>query len=129
MAYQLRSDQSIIRITFSGTMSVEDLTALGEELRAFEEGHDRTPDRLTDLSAVEARDSTFKIILELARRRAAALFKNPFRSAIVAATPDMAGFARMFRILNRNPQIEVQIFDSVIDAEEWLSVAANQSVR
>ena len=124
MPFQLLVDQSIIRIDFSGTISVDDLTALAAEVHELEASMPRVPDRLTDLSGAVARASTFELILGMSRRRAATQFRNPFRSAIVARTPEMVGFARMFKILNRNPQITIQIFDSVAAAEQWLGVSA-----
>jgi hypothetical protein len=42
------------------------------------------------------------------------------KSAIVAPMPVQVGFARMFQILNDHPQIEVQLFATLAEAEAWL---------
>ncbi len=124
MAVRVLFDDPIVRVTFSGTMSAEDLTAVGAAIRELETPGARTPDRLTDLTDVLARDSIFKLVMEIARRRSTTVFPNAFRSAIVAPTPETFGFARMFKILNRNSQIAIQVFNTMAEAEEWLGVVA-----
>ncbi|MBK7594796.1 MAG: STAS/SEC14 domain-containing protein [Gemmatimonadetes bacterium] len=121
MAYRVLLQMPYVRVWFSGTLTGADLREVAGELRAHERELGRVPDRLVDMSAMVATDTTFNLAILAARVRGVQRFPNAFRSALVAPTVAVAGFARIFRILNRNPQIEVHVFEDVDAAERWLS--------
>jgi len=115
-------DGPIIRIVLSGTLSAADMLSVGQEVGELERTLAKVPDRIVDMSGVVATGFAFELTMEIARRRREQVFPNAFRSAILAPTRDSAGFARIFQVLSNNPQIEVQLFATLREAEEWLGV-------
>ena len=120
MPYRVSLDEPFIRVWFTGILSGANLRDVADELRAHERELGMVPDRLVDMSQMVATDAVFNLAILAARVRGVQRFPNTFRSALVAPKVEVAGFARIFRALNRNPQIEVQIFDEVAAAERWL---------
>lgn len=120
MPYRVALDEPCVRVWFSGVLTGRDLREVADELREYERGLGMVPDRLVDMSDMLATSGTFNLAILASRVRAVQRFPNTFRSALVAPRVEVAGFARIFRILNRNPQIDVRVFDRVADAEAWL---------
>jgi hypothetical protein len=120
MPYRVSLDEPYVRVWFSGVLTGRDLREVADELREHERGLGRVPDRLVDMSEVLATSTTFNLAILASRVRAVQRFPNAFRSALVAPRIEVAGSARIFRILNRNPQIEVRVFETVAAAEVWL---------
>ena len=120
MPYRVVLDGPIVRISLSGTLSVADMVSVGSETEEIERTLGRIPDRIVDLSYVVATGFAFEAAMTIARLRREKLFPNAFRSAIVAPTHEVVGFARIFQVLSNNPQIEVQLFTTLGEAEEWL---------
>lgn len=120
MPYRVALDEPYVRVWFSGVLTGRDLREVADELREYERGLGMVPDRLVDMSDMLATSGTFNLAILASRVRAVQRFPNTFRSALVAPRVEVAGFARIFRILNRNPQIDVRVFDRVADAEAWL---------
>lgn len=120
MPYRVSLDEPYIRVWFSGVLTGANLRDVADELRVHERELGMVPDRLVDMSRMVATDAVFNLAILAARVRGIQRFPNAFRSALVAPKVEVAGFARIFRILNRNPQIDVQVFQRVEDAERWL---------
>jgi hypothetical protein len=120
MPYRVSLDEPYFRIWFFGVVTGGDLRAAFEELRAKEDELGRVPDRLVDMSEMVATGTTFNLAILAARARGIEHFPNAFRSALVSPMVEVAGFARIFRNLNRNPQITLQVFERVDAAEAWL---------
>ena len=120
MPYRVALDEPYIRVWFSGTLSGANLRDVADELRAHERELGLVPDRLVDMSQMVATDTAFNLAILAARVRGVQRFPNTFRSALVAPRVEVAGFARIFRALHRNPQIDVQVFQDVDAAERWL---------
>jgi hypothetical protein len=110
-------------------MTGRDLREVADELRAHERELGLVPDRLADMSGMVATGATFELAILAARVRGVQRFPNTFRSALVAPKVEVAGFARIFRILNRNPQIDVQVFERLEAAEAWLSAPPSRRSR
>ena len=125
MPYRLALDGAILRIALTGTLAVADMLSFARELAQIESDLPRIPDRIVDMSGVVATGFAFELTMEIARRRREQFFPNPFRSAIVAPSQDTAGFARIFQILSNNPQIEVKVFTTLAEAEQWLGLDAS----
>ena len=110
MAYTLREENGILRIDFTGTMTNQDLIAGGDEIARLESTMSVVPDRLADLGLAERVEIDFWGVFALAAERRKIVFKNPFKSAIVASDLVRYGCARMFQTLNDHPQITIAIF-------------------
>jgi hypothetical protein len=125
MAYTFREENGILRIDFTGTMTNHDLFVWEEELERIERSAPVVPDRLSDLGPAERIEIDFHGVLALALARRRIIFKNSFKSAIVAPDFVRFGFARMFQTLNDHPQITIAIFSDVAGALDWLAGSAS----
>ena len=123
MPYQLRLEDGVLRVNFSGVVTNQDLEQLFGEVSRLEATWTVMPHRLADLRAVERLEVDFPGILGVAQARRRHAFPNPFKTAVVATAPVHFGIARMFQTLNDHPQITVSIFGSVEDALKWLARA------
>ncbi len=121
MPYRVALDEPYFRVWFSGVVTGADLREVANELRAHERELGVMPDRLVDMSDTVATGTTFNLAILAARVRGVQRFPNAFRSALVSPKVEVAGFARIFRVLNRNSQIEVEVFDQLEAAEAWLN--------
>ncbi len=120
MPYRVSLEEPLIQVWFSGLVTGADLHGVADQLQVHESELGRVPDRLVDMSEMVATEATFELAILAARVRGAQRFPNAFRSALIAPKVDVAGFARIFRTLNRNPQIELQVFEEREAAEAWL---------
>jgi hypothetical protein len=121
MPFQIQVDATILRITFSGHVTDAEFINSLIELQHLERGLGHVPDRLTDLTAVQEWEPKFSTTLDVTKARRSQVFPNHFRSAIVAPAPETFGVARMFQTLNDNPQIAIQVFETLTAAEGWLA--------
>lgn len=121
MAYDIAVRDGIICTTFTGALVAPDLEQLLQELAALEAGFAVTPHRLSDLSACQGIDLDYPSLAPFATARTKASMKNRVKSALVAPRPLHYGFARMFGILNNNPDIEIRTFADAHDAWNWLT--------
>jgi hypothetical protein len=120
MPYQIIQEPAFFRLVFFGEITPQDLQSLATELAAFERGLPMALNRLTDVSQVSGAELTYADMLDFVERRKAQRLKNAVKSAVVAPMPVQVGFARMFQIVNDHPQIEVQVFATLAEAEAWL---------
>jgi hypothetical protein len=127
MPYRYSLDGPYIRVWFTGVLTGRDLREVADELRPHESELGHVPDRLVDMSDVVTTGATFELAILAARVRGVQRFPNTFRSALVSPKVEVAGFARIFRALNRNPQITVEVFERVADAEAWLSTPREET--
>jgi hypothetical protein len=120
MPYQIIQESVFFRIMFLDDITSQDLVSLAVEIAAIEHALPVALHRLTDLSQVSMTELSYPDVLAFVGRRKAEQLKNSVKSAIVASMPVQVGFARMFQILNDHPQIEVQLFETLAEAEAWL---------
>lgn len=120
MPYRTDLTGPYFRVWFSDVVTGRDLRGVAEELREHERELGRVPDRLVDMSGMLATGGTFNLAILTSRVRAVQRFPNSFRSALVSPRVEVTAFARIYRTLNRNPQITVEVFESVEAAEAWL---------
>jgi len=119
--YQITQERDFYRLVFFGDVTPHDLRTLVDAVAGIEASLPIAPNRLIDLSQVSGDQLTYADMLAFAEERRAQRLANPIKSAIVAPKPVNVGFARMFQILNDNPQIEIQVFASLEAAEAWLT--------
>jgi hypothetical protein len=120
MPYSIDEEGGVLRARFVGALTGTELHAFIDEVDAKLAPRPQWPDNLIDLRAVELSALGFTDIMSLAKRREAAAPPNAIRTALVADTPTMTGFARMFQSLNHNPNITIQVFSDAAEAETWL---------
>jgi len=120
MAFEIRQENGLLKIAFSGTLTNQDLSRGGAEMAAIEAACDVVPHRITDVRPVERLEIDFRSILSFAEDRKRRQFPNAFKSAIIASDIVHFGFARMFQTLNDNAQITIAIFGDDASALDWL---------
>jgi hypothetical protein len=123
MPFTIDTSQPTLRVTFTGTLSNQDLLDAGKEAARIESGYSVIPHRLCDLRPVTRVEINFQGVLALATERLKLTFPNSFKSAIIANDVVRYGFARMFETLNDHPQITIAIFSDEPEAMRWLSEA------
>ena len=119
MPFEIRDEGQFYSARLFGVMDSADLNAVMAEVERLEdEGPPK--DRVTDFTALERIDVGFEEVFALAMRRAQRQVAAPIKSALVANRPVQFGFARMFQMLNDNPRIQIQIFGTLEEAQQWL---------
>lgn len=121
MPYEISLEQGIMLLRFFGAVSPDDLWRSLADVESIEATHERTPDRITDLSGCETAQLDFALFHEIAARRQTARLKNTVKSAIYAPSEVQYGFSRMFQSLNDNPLIEIKVTRHRAEAEAWLA--------
>jgi hypothetical protein len=119
MPYEFRDEGKYYYARLSGSLDRAELNAMTEEVERLEDAG-LMLDRITDLTSVERIDVGFEEVFAVAQRRAERRVTAPIRSALVANRPVQFGFARMFQMLNDNPRIQIRIFGSLEEAQQWL---------
>ena len=123
MPHEIQATDRFIRVIFTGHFTEADRLELGSELPRVEATYKIFPDRMLDFTAVEKNDFEFPAIERRAAAARARVYPNPFKLALVAPKPLDYGCARMYQILNDNPQVDLKIFKTRSEAEEWLASA------
>ncbi len=119
MPFEIRDEGQFYSVRLFGVLDRADLNAVTSEVERLE---DECPpkDRVTDFTALDRIDVGFEEVFALAMRRAQRQVTAPIRSALVANRPVQFGFARMFQMLNDNPRIQIRIFGTLEEAQQWL---------
>lgn len=123
MPFELTSTDGILCARFYGRLAFEDLQEAFAAVATIEAQAEVCPHRLVDLSSVNEVDIDYSSMQRAAAVRQQAPLKNHVKSAVVAPTPLLLGFARMFQALNDNPNIRLEIFPNAAAAWVWLAAA------
>jgi hypothetical protein len=120
MPYQIIEEPHFVRLIFTGDITPLDLVALDADMAALARNRPVVKHTLADFSQVVDYAITYADMLTYTERRRTQRFANSIKSAVVASHPVQVGFARMYQTLNTNPQVEIQIFATLAEAEAWL---------
>jgi len=119
MPYEFRDEGKYYYARLSGSLDRAELNAMTREVERLEDSGVML-DRITDFTSVDRIDVGFEEVFAVAQRRAERRVVTPIKSALVANRPVQFGFARMFQMLNDNPRIQIRIFGSLEEAQQWL---------
>jgi hypothetical protein len=119
MPFEIRDEGGFYAARLFGVLNSSELDAVSAEVDKLEDAG-LLKDRLTDLTGLDHIDVGFEEVFALAHRRALRPITAPVRSALVACKPLQVGFARMFQMLSDNPRIQIRVFGSLQEAEQWL---------
>jgi hypothetical protein len=119
MPFEISDEGKFHSARLFGVLDRADLNAVTKEVERLED-EGALKDRLTDLTSVDRIDVGFEEVFALAQRRVNRVVATPIKSALVANRPVQFGFARMFQMLNDNPRIQIRIFGSLEEAQQWL---------
>ena len=120
MSVEIAVEPDLIRVTFSGVLTEQDLATIASAADDIERDRNPVPHRLTNMTGVTEVKVAYPEVKALANRRRVIPFPNDFKSAIVVGTPVQQGMARMFQTLNDNPRIAIRIFEDETSALAWL---------
>ena len=119
MPYEFRDEGTYYYARLSGSLDPAELNAMTQEVERLEDAGVML-DRITDFTSVERIDVGFEEVFAVAQRRAERRVATPIRSALVANRSVQFGFVRMFQMFNDNPRIQIRIFGSLEEAQQWL---------
>ncbi len=114
-------EEQFVHIRWSGVLTKDDLQAIGKLLPAIGAQLRRAPHVLHNFDAVERCAFPPIAALEQSVQRKRVQMPFPVKSATVARTPEVLAMARVFQALNRNQNLEMEIFDSEEAARRWLT--------
>lgn len=121
MAFSIVQEGRLLTVRWAGTLTREDLGKIFRELPDWSRSLGFAPDVIHVFDEVEAIDFDFEDMIEHSRGRIWTPLPNRVKSASVGASPLTQGFARMFRALNANPMIHMEVFDTESQARRWLA--------
>jgi hypothetical protein len=121
MPFTLQETDGVLRVTIHGAAPVAELHDLLTAIETFIKARSHWPDSLVDLRGIDLAKLGLTDLLGLAKRREALTPPNAFRTAMIADSPTVLGFARMFQSVNHNPAITLELFQTLEAAEAWLA--------
>jgi hypothetical protein len=121
MPFELTTPGAVMFARVFGVFTPPELNHLAWEAEIAEASHPVSLDRITDLTAVERFEVGFREIYYFAIRRSAQRFSRRVKSAIIVQEPVQFGMARVYEAVNENPQIQIRVLRSVIEATEWFA--------
>lgn len=129
MPFEVDAGPDLLQLRLCGALTRDDLRGVAAAMLELESGLSHIPNRLTDLTQVDAMDVGFPEVLALAQQRRERTFPNHFKSALLVATDVQLGYARMFQTLNDHPYINIEVFTSREAALLWLDHRETPSAR
>jgi hypothetical protein len=121
MPYQVQVHESYVHVRWFGVVIAEDLRELGRELPRIGMQLRRAPNVLHTFEEVEATKLNFHTVHNYSAEVGKISIPNSCRVATVASSPISFGIARMFQAMNGNPNIEMELFESLAEAQDWLA--------
>ena len=121
MPFEIRESSELLYVRFFGVVSNEDLQRQGMEIERLEARIGRPINRFIDMIDVDTIDAGYSEVWRYVSRRLALKYSGPFKCAFIAPRPMLFGYARMFQMLNDNPQLEIRIFDTIEEARRWFN--------
>ena len=123
MSFEIQHRSNFLLVRLLAQVNSADLAAIAAEVMALEAAMPVPPNRVVDMTSVEALDLNFASMLKVVEKVRVRPLANPVKSALIARRPLEIGFARMFQSLNDHPQIEIRIVESLEAAERWFAGA------
>jgi len=121
MPFAIAHEPDFARVVLAGRLTASELVSAAKQLDTCHTAAGATPHRLIDITAVENMDVSFSEMYAFSSTRRNAILRNRVKTAIVATTTVQFGLARMFSLLNSQPQTEVAVFRDTASAVEWIS--------
>jgi len=120
MPYTLKITDEFLGIEWYGVLTPQDLTAIGQDLPRIGRNLGHALHVLHTFDAVTRIDFDPLAAYHHTIRREDIHIPQAVKSAAVAKTPEVFAMARMMQELNRNPMIEMRVFDADADALAWI---------
>ncbi|ACB77340.1 hypothetical protein [Opitutus terrae] len=131
MPYQFTQTDEFVLIEWCGEMTDEDLVALGRQMPQIATKIGYAPNVLHTFDQVTGAQIKPWSIFEHSLRQKRLRLKNPIKCAWVVHTPEVRRMGQLAQELNRNPNLTLELFDTLAAAKTWLRTAtkAKKSAR
>ena len=120
MPYTITPTEGFVHIAWHGVITVQDLIQIAPDLAQIGQRLGRVPSVLHTFDGVEEIDMEPLIAYRQSLRRNDMRLPNRTKVASVASSPTVFAYARIMEELNRNPKIEMRVFDEREPAVAWL---------
>ncbi|HOF08461.1 MAG TPA: STAS/SEC14 domain-containing protein [Opitutaceae bacterium] len=120
MPYTITPTEGFVHIAWHGVITVQDLIQIAPDLAQMGQRLGRVPSVLHTFDGVEEIDMEPLIAYRQSLRRNDMRLPNRTKVASVASSPTVFAYARIMEALNRNPKIEMRVFDEREPAVAWL---------
>ena len=120
MPYALTKKEGYVHLDWSGTLTSNDLKSIGKDLIKIMAEWGYAPHVLHTFDRVEGMDFGPWAIFIHSLLREDTKLPNKAKSAQVAKSEKVRSICKMFRELNRNQNIEMQLFTNEDAAIAWL---------
>ena len=120
MPYTITPTEGFVHIAWHGVITVQDLIQIAPDLAQMGQRLGRVPSVLHTCEGGEEIDMEPLIAYRQSLRRNDMRLPNRTKVASVASSPTVFAYARMMEALNRNPKIEMRVFDEREPAVAWL---------
>lgn len=127
MPYLLRVETGLVHVYWHGCLTRADLESIGGDLRRTGEELQAVPDVLHTFDGVTGRDFQPIVVYMVSLLRKRVRIPLPVRSAMVAATAEGQTMARLFKVLNRTHNLEMEVFATEAAARRWLAKNRNEA--
>jgi hypothetical protein len=121
MEYTIDANETLWRVTLSGTLSKRDLLELERLIMEMDQSSSVARHWLVDLRPLSTMDLDYRSVSKLARALGSRSLPHTERVVLLAGIPIQYGFARMFQMLSEQWHAQVEVFENEKDALNWLS--------
>ncbi len=113
-------EDRVVHIRWSGVLTQGDLEGIGKLMPQLVRQLGFVPQVLHTYDAVTGCDFPPLAVYEHSEQRRQLHIPQPSRAASVAKTAVVRDMARVFQLLNRNPNLELEVFATEEAARAWL---------
>lgn len=124
MGHRTQMEGAILHIVLDGAVTLEDLLAVTDEVRALEGALRRAPNRIVDLTNARSFGVGYQEFSGLARQRSVQPPANRYRIAFVASSDVGFGLARMYEELSQHADVIALRVDSQERALQFVTATA-----
>lgn len=121
MPYTITPTDAFTHVAWHGVLEARDIESIGKELAVLAQRHGRMSSVLHTFDQVTEVNMEPIVAYRQSLRRNEMHVPNRMRAASVATSPTVFAYARLFEELNRNPMIEMRVFEARESAIAWLT--------
>ena len=120
MPIRIESLPEYVHVSWYGRLVSQDVALLSTEMPRIGMQRGRAPNVLHTYDEVEGSGLQFAALSAHGQELSRIKLPNPCRSALVCSNPLAFGLARMMQMLNRNSDLQIEVFSNLEEARQWL---------
>lgn len=129
MPYKATQTDGYVHIQWHGMLKAQDLLALAHELPRIGATLGYAPNVLHTFAGMTGTQIEPWSMLQHSLRRRDTPMPNPIRVAWVTDDAEIRRMGELFQELNRNPNIEISVFDAGAAAKIWMQAARKKRAK